>query len=247
MPTVRKILAEEWKKNEDSLLRRVGTSQWICKYHSDPNHGSKYYIFIYISNIILRAHTDYCPQSLYSLSGETSYRRSREVLKPQDWDVITIVSLWNFTDLSTALLARCLSNFRVIEKVWNRLSRLRDFKRSFGKTSTRFAVREITQSSSTISATSISSNIVWLIQLHDIIQMKSNYTWINYNHDNIAIRSHMMIYNFVWNLIFCTKFSSFYLTKGEKRLFFRLSFVNLQRAIDGTHMFDAKYKYVLVV
>ena len=50
-----------------------------------------------------------------------------------------------------------------------------------------------------------------------------------------------------WNLIFGTKFSSINLAKGEKRLFFRLSFVNLQRAKDGTHMFDAKYKYVFVV
>ena len=46
---------------------------------------------------------------------------------------------------------------------------------------------------------------------------------------------------------FDTKFSSIYLTKGEKRLVFRLSFVNLQRAKDGIHMFDAKYNYVFVV
>ena len=44
-----------------------------------------------------------------------------------------------------------------------------------------------------------------------------------------------------------TKFSSIYLAKGEKRLVFRLLFVNLQRAKDGTHIFDAKYKYVFVV
>ena len=34
--------------------------------------------------------------------------------------------------------------------------------------------------------------------------------------------------------------------KKKKRFVFRLSFVNLQRAKDGTHMFDAKYRYVLV-
>ena len=49
------------------------------------------------------------------------------------------------------------------------------------------------------------------------------------------------------NLIFATKFSSIYLAKSEKRLVFRLSFVNLQRAKDGTHMSDAKYKYLFVV
>ena len=96
------------------------------------------------------------------------------------------------------------------------------------------------QTSSTFYATN-SSNKVWFLQLHDTIQMKSNYTWINYNHDNIAIRSHIVIYNFVWNFIFGTKFSSIYLAKGEKRLVFRLSFVNLQRAKYITHMFDDIY------
>ena len=79
------------------------------------------------------------------------------------------------------------------------------------------SVREITKSSSTFSATNISRNIVWLRQPHDTIQTKSQ---------------------------FGTKFSSIYLAKWEKRLVFRPSFVNLQRAKDGTHMFDAKYRYV---
>ena len=70
---------------------------------------------------------------------------------------------------------------------------------------------------STFSATNISSNIVWLLQLHDTIQMKSNYSRINYNHDNIAIRSHILVYNSVWILIFVTKFSSIYLAKGKKQ------------------------------
>ena len=55
-----------------------------------------------------------------------------------------------------------------------------------------------------------------------------------------------MIYNDVQNLIFATKFSSIFLAKGYKRLVFRLSFVNLQRAKDGTHVFAAKYRYVFV-
>ena len=83
-----------------------------------------------------------------------------------------------------------------------------------------WSVREITKSSCTFSATNISSNIVWLLQLHDTIQMKFD---------------------------FGTKFSSIYFTKVEKRLVFRQLFVNLQRAKNGTHMFDAKYKYVFVV
>ena len=82
------------------------------------------------------------------------------------------------------------------------------------------SVREITKSSSTFSATNISSNIVWLLQLHDTIKMES---------------------------IFVTKFSSIYLAKGKKRLVFRLSYVNLQRAKNDTHMFGVKYRYVSVV
>ena len=37
--------------------------------------------------------------------------------------------------------------------------------------------------------------------------------------------------------MFGTKFSSIFLTKGEKHLVFRLSFVNLQHAKYGTHVF----------
>ena len=50
-----------------------------------------------------------------------------------------------------------------------------------------------------------------------------------------------MIYSSVQNLIFANKFSSIYLAKGEKPL------VNLQRAKDGTHMFDVKYRYMFTV
>ena len=89
--------------------------------------------------------------------------------------------------------------------------------------------------------------MMWFFQLHDTIKMKSNHTGINYNHNNIALRNHKMIYDNVWKLIFATKFSSIHLAKGQKRLIFQLSFVNLQRAKNETHMFDAKYRYVFVV
>ena len=57
-----------------------------------------------------------------------------------------------------------------------------------------------------------------------------------------------MMYNFVWNLIFGTKCSSIYLAEGKKkRFFFLLSFVNLLYVKDGTHMFDANYRYVFIV
>ena len=112
-----------------------------------------------------------------------------------------------------------------------------------GPIDNKLAVREITKSSSTFSA----NVIIWFLHLHDINQIKSNYTWINYNHDDIAIWCHIMIYDNAYNLIFATKFGNIYLAKGEKCSFFRLSFVNLQRVKDGTHVFDAKYRYMFAV
>ena len=80
-------------------------------------------------------------------------------------------------------------------------------------------VREITKSSSTFSATNISSNMIWLLQLHDTIQMKSNYTSINYNHGNITIRSHIMIYNGALTLFLLPNLVAF-ISKKEKNVWF---------------------------
>ena len=52
-----------------------------------------------------------------------------------------VVSLWNLTGTSAAVLPRYLPNFRAIGKVWTRISRLRDFTRSCSKTSYRLVNR----------------------------------------------------------------------------------------------------------
>ena len=49
--------------------------------------------------------------------------------------VISIVSLWNLTGVFVSLLPVYLSNFRAIGKFYTRMSRLRDFTISCGKTS----------------------------------------------------------------------------------------------------------------
>ena len=54
---------------------------------------------------------------LYSLSGKTSYRQTSWSLEAARLDVIMVPPLWNLTDISAALLPRCLSNFRAIGKV----------------------------------------------------------------------------------------------------------------------------------
>ena len=75
------------------------------------------------------------------LSGKTSYRQISWSLEAARLGVILIVSLWNLTGITAALLPRCLVNFRAIGKVQTRISRLRDFTRSCGKTSYRLVNR----------------------------------------------------------------------------------------------------------
>ena len=72
-----------------------------------------------------------------------------------------------------------------------------------------WTVKEITKSSSTFSVIFISSNIVWIFQLYDTIQMKSNYTRINYNGDHKAINKSYNGYNCVWNYIFVPNLVAF--------------------------------------
>ena len=88
-----------------------------------------------------RKETIHLPLGLYSLSGKTSYRKISWCFEAARLGVIMIVSLWNLTGISTALLPRCLLNFRAIGKVQTRISRLRDFTRSCGKTSYRLVNR----------------------------------------------------------------------------------------------------------
>ena len=56
-------------------------------------------------------------QGLYSLSGKTSYRPISWSLEAARLDVAMVVSLWNLTGTSAAVLPRYLPNFRAIGKV----------------------------------------------------------------------------------------------------------------------------------
>ena len=58
-------------------------------------------------------------QGLYSPSGWTSCSKISWSLEAATLDVIMIVSLWDLAGISTALLSRCLSNLRLIEKSLN--------------------------------------------------------------------------------------------------------------------------------
>ena len=74
---------------------------------------------------------------LCSLSGKTSYHQISRSIEAARLDVTMIVSLWNLTGISAALLPRCLSIFIAVGKVYTRISRLRNFTRSCGKTPVR--------------------------------------------------------------------------------------------------------------
>ena len=78
---------------------------------------------------------DYEKQGLYSLSGKTSYRQISWSFVTAILNVIMFISLCNLTDISAAVLPRCLSNCRAIGKVCTRISRLRSKARSYSKTS----------------------------------------------------------------------------------------------------------------
>ena len=78
---------------------------------------------------------------LYSQSGKTSYRQISRSLEIATLYVIMLASFWNLTSISAVLLPMCLSNVRAIGKVQTRISGLRDFMRSCGKTSYRLVNR----------------------------------------------------------------------------------------------------------
>ena len=56
-------------------------------------------------------------QGLYSTNGRASYRTISWSLEETRFGFVTTASLWNLTDISAAILPKCLSNFRSIEKV----------------------------------------------------------------------------------------------------------------------------------
>ena len=78
---------------------------------------------------------------LYWLSGMTSYPQISWSLEAARLDVIMIVSLWNLTAISAALLPRCLSNFRAIGKSLNPNLAASKLREICGKTSVRLVNR----------------------------------------------------------------------------------------------------------
>ena len=80
-------------------------------------------------------------QGPVSISDKTSYRKISWNLEAARLVVKIIASLWNMTGASAAVLPRCLSNFRAIAQFQIQISRLRDFRRSYDKTSYRISLK----------------------------------------------------------------------------------------------------------
>ena len=93
-----------------------------------------------LENYLVRNHILFT-QSLYSLSGKTSYRKISWSLEAARFGFKLFQSLWNLTGTSAALQPRCLSNFRAIRPLQHPISWLRDFTRFGGKTSYRLVNR----------------------------------------------------------------------------------------------------------
>ena len=68
-------------------------------------------------------------RGLYSLIGQTSYRKISWGFEVARLDVNMIVSFYNLTDVSTAVLPRRLSNFRTIDQHKTYISWLREWTR----------------------------------------------------------------------------------------------------------------------
>ena len=76
-----------------------------------------------------------------SISEKTSFRRISWSLEAARFVFRSVRSLWNLTGTSAALLPMCLSNFKAIRQFKVLFSRLRDFARSYEKTSFRILRR----------------------------------------------------------------------------------------------------------
>ena len=92
------------------ILRIISSHHFIC-YLLTTSHYLQQYLSKFPSMPSL-GHL-----GLYSLSGKTSYRQISRSLEAARLGVIMIVSLWNLTGISAAVLLRCLSNIRAMGNV----------------------------------------------------------------------------------------------------------------------------------
>ena len=77
----------------------------------------------------------YKDQGPVSISDKTSYHKILQSLEAATFVLILLRSFWYLTDTSATMLPMCLSNFKAMRQFKLPISRLRDFTRSYDKTS----------------------------------------------------------------------------------------------------------------
>ena len=128
---------------ETRPLQRQATSEWWCKSTGFPSAFTRrtlkfccccccwcfFFVVFFSSDIWLVMYFVTCTvfaneckhwsvvQVLYPQSDKTYCRQISWSVEAARLDVIMIISLWNLTGFSAALLPRCLSNFGAIGKV----------------------------------------------------------------------------------------------------------------------------------
>ena len=100
--------------NSASALMRSSIHHWCCEIGNSCGSATDVSGKSMVRNARYLTTTS---QGLYSLNGKTSYRQISRSLEAARLGVIMIVSLWNLTGISAAVLPRCLSNFRAMGQV----------------------------------------------------------------------------------------------------------------------------------
>ena len=99
-------------------------------------------------------------RSLYSISGRMSHSKILWRIEAARLGAIIIISLWNLTGISAALLSRCFLNFRAIGKVQAQKSWLQDFTRSRVRCLSAFS------SKSDLYSPNLTAALLWCMQYH---------------------------------------------------------------------------------
>ena len=126
------------RQQSSNMLSHTKYWSYIFADHRDSGIMPATYNVFYFDFIRLLWTYGLKTQGLYSRSRRTSYYK---VSWNHEATRMDVVSLWNLVCVSVALLSRCLPNIRAIRRVLCRISLVRDFGRSYGKTSVHSANR----------------------------------------------------------------------------------------------------------
>ena len=124
-------------------------------------------------------------QGPVSISEKTSFRKISWSLEAARFVFRIVWSLWNLTGTSAAVLPMCLSNFKAIRQFKVPISWLRDFTRSYEKTSFRILRRgpgTLMLCFDIISGIHMTENLVWscfqLYVFHKWLTLCFNKVWV---------------------------------------------------------------------